>query len=333
MSSVAARPPQVSVCIPTYNYARFLPEAIESILRQHFTDFELLIIDDGSADDTTAVVQRYAAKDPRIRYLVNSPNVGMVNNWNLCLREARGEFIKFVFGDDWLTSPNCLQTLLAPLLADPTISLVASGRHLVDEHSQIIRTRSSFPKPTIIPGHRIIRQCLEEHKNLIGEPTVVLFRKKAATRGFNPAYRQIVDLEMWCHLLEQGDLAYFPEPLCAFRCHPDQQTEHNRRSTATLDDAQLLLAEYLPKPYLNFGSMTQRLIRFNYCYQVWKARRKQQVSQAYTEATINDHFGYGRFRLLLPGYKIIRPLLKLCRHLTRKVGTREIHFGKASSPV
>jgi len=74
-----------------------------------------------------------------------------------------------------------------------------------------------------------------------------MFRKADAVRGFNKDYRQIVDLEMWYHLLEQGKLAYLNEPLCAFRCHPDQQTEHNSRSNATLDDTTLLLNEYLKK--------------------------------------------------------------------------------------
>ena len=236
-------PPKVSVCIPTYNYARFLPEAIESILNQSFTDCELLIIDDCSQDNTSEVVQRYAVKDARIRFSVNSPNIGMVNNWNLCLREARGEFIKFVFGDDLLTSKDALRKMLAPFIADSSISLVASARDLLDAESKVTRTRSSFGKTMVIGGDEAIRRCLLEQKNLIGEPTVVMFRKKDATRGFNKDYRQIVDLEMWYHLMEQGKLAYLSEPLCAFRCHPDQQTEHNSRSNATLDDTTLLLKE------------------------------------------------------------------------------------------
>lgn len=314
----ATKPPKVSVCIPTYNYARFLPEAIESILNQSFTDFELLIIDDCSKDDTVAVVQKYVARDARVRFSVNSPNVGMVNNWNLCVQQARGEFIKFVFGDDLLTTPDALQKMLAPMLADPSVSLVACARNLIDSDSKVIRTRSSFGRTTIVSGNVVIRRCMLEQKNLIGEPTVVLFRKAHAARGFNKNYRQIVDLEMWYHLMEQGRLAYLNEPLCAFRCHPDQQTEHNSRSNATLDDTALLLEEYLPKPYLHFGKIDRALITFDFCYQVWKTFRKNKLAKDQAVAKINHYCGYARFRLLLPLYKIIRPCRKLIRHLTRK---------------
>ena len=319
-------PPKVSVCIPTYNYARFLPEAIESILNQSFADFELLIIDDCSTDDTAAVVQGYAARDARIRFSVNSPNLGMVNNWNLCLRQARGEFVKFVFGDDLLTSREALRKMLAPLIADSSISLVASARNIVDPESKVIRTRSSFGKTTVIAGDEAIRRCLLEQKNLIGEPTVVMFRKKDTERGFNKDYRQIVDLEMWYHLLEQGALAYLNEPLCAFRCHPDQQTEHNSRSNATLNDTTLLLKEYLKKPYLNFGWMDRTMITYDFCYQVWKTYRKKKLSEEQAVATINKACGFTRFKTFLPLYKIVRPIRKLIRHLARRMGTQEASF-------
>lgn len=108
----------VSVCIPTYNYAGFLPEAIDSVLKQVFTDYEILIIDDCSHDNTKEVVSGYAIRDKRIRFLINPVNGGMVNNWNLCLAEARGEHIKFVFGGDLLSSPGALQKMVSLLDAD-----------------------------------------------------------------------------------------------------------------------------------------------------------------------------------------------------------------------
>ena len=318
--------PKVSVCIPTYNYARYLPEAIESILKQNFTDFELLIIDDCSKDNTAEVVQNYAAKDPRIRFSVNSPNVGMVNNWNLCLRESRGEFIKYVFGDDLLTSPDALKKMMTPLINDPSIALVASARDLLDADSKVVRTRSSFGKTAVIPGDEAIRRCILEQKNLIGEPTVVMFRKKDAARGFNKEYRQIVDLEMWYHLLESGSLLYLTEPLCAFRCHPDQQSEHNSKSNATLDDTTLLLKEYLRKPYLHFSAPSRAMITFDFCYQVWKSYRKGKLDRERMLDTINKACGYRKYRLLLPLYKIVRPLRKLVRHVNRKVGSHGTAF-------
>ncbi len=110
--------PKISVLIPTFNYARFLPEAIESVLSQDFQDFELLIADDCSSDNTAEVVKPYCDRDSRVQLVVHSKNMGMVNNWNYCLERARGEQIKYVFGDDRLYSPHALGRLSAMLDSD-----------------------------------------------------------------------------------------------------------------------------------------------------------------------------------------------------------------------
>ena len=84
--------PSISILLPTYNYARFLPEAIESVLAQDWTDYELLISDDRSTDGSAAIIAAYAARDPRIRFQLQPVNLGMVANWNWCLSQARGEY-------------------------------------------------------------------------------------------------------------------------------------------------------------------------------------------------------------------------------------------------
>lgn len=308
--------PKLTVCIPTYNYAHFLPEAIESVLNQSFADFELVIVDDCSTDDTAAIIRDYAARDGRIRFSINQRNLGMVENWNLCLRHAGGEYIKFVFGDDLLTSPDALKKMVALMDSDSSVSLVASARKLIDPSSRVIKTESRFRKTMIMPGVDVIRRCLLEQKNLIGEPTVVMFRKKNAVRGFKENYRQLVDMEMWFYLLEQGRFAYINEPVCAFRRHPAQQTELNSRSTVPLEDTRRLLEEYLEKPYLSFGRMTRSLIAYDYCYQVWKSYRRKRLGKDEAKARISELFRFATFLLFLPGYKILKPSLKFARHLS-----------------
>src|SRR5580658_3418304 len=108
-------PPAVSVLIPTYNYGRFLPEAIESVLMQDFQDFELLIVDDCSADNTAEVVKPFCSRDARVHFAINPTNLGMVHNWNHCLQQARCEFVKFLFGDDKLSDPQALSKMMALL--------------------------------------------------------------------------------------------------------------------------------------------------------------------------------------------------------------------------
>jgi glycosyltransferase involved in cell wall biosynthesis len=217
--------PRISVLLPTYNYARYLPEAIESVLAQDWTDFELIISDDRSTDGSAAVVARYATQDPRIRFTHQPKNLGMVPNWNWCLAQARGEYIKFLFGDDSLGSPQALRQLHALLESHPRASLAASARSILRDDSSIAGIWDEFQHGGRHPGAQVMARCLTETRNLIGEPSVTLFRRNQAGRGFDVRYRQLVDLEFWFHLLEQGDFVYTPEPLCCFRHHALQQSE------------------------------------------------------------------------------------------------------------
>src|SRR5580692_5505945 len=244
------KPPKISVLIPTYNYGRFLPEAIESVLEQDFQDFELLIADDCSSDDTAEVVRPFCARDARVHFAVNPANLGMVNNWNHCLTQARGEYIKFLFGDDKLIHRQALSKMLALMQQFPSAVLAASARTILDEKSNTIDVYRDLPDGCH-DGRKIITAYLMKNgKNLVGEPSAVLFRKVDARRGFDPRYRQITDVEMWIHLLEKGDLAYTREALCAFRCHPDQQTERNTASGVGRREHAVYFSNYAAQSWL-----------------------------------------------------------------------------------
>jgi glycosyltransferase involved in cell wall biosynthesis len=242
--------PAISVLIPTFNYSRYLPEAIESVLSQDFPDFELIIADDCSSDDTAEVVKPYCQRDSRIQFIAHPANMGMVNNWNYCLERAQGEYIKFIFGDDKLCGPNALGRMLAMLKSDPAATLAASARVILDENSKVVNLWRNLPEGSH-DGRKIIKACLMKNgQNLVGEPSVVLFRKADARRGFNTAYRQIVDVEMWFHLLEKGNLVYTREPLCAFRCHAKQQTEVNTASGVASREHIVFFTHYATQPWL-----------------------------------------------------------------------------------
>ncbi|HEV8072624.1 MAG TPA: glycosyltransferase family 9 protein, partial [Opitutaceae bacterium] len=240
--------PKISVLIPSFNYARFLPMAIESVLAQDFTDFEIIISDDASTDESADVIRRYAAKDSRIRGELHPANLGMVANWNWCLQQARGEYIKYLGGDDCLASRHALGRMAALLSAHPQATLAASARLILDENSEVTELWDELHRPGMHSGPKTIARCLRTNRNLVGEPAAVMFRRGAASRGFDPALRQIVDLEMWFHLLLQGDLVYTPEPLCVFRRHSGQQTAINRESRVGDTEMIQLLTQYLADP-------------------------------------------------------------------------------------
>ena len=307
--------PKVSVCIPTYNCSKYLQETIESILSQTFTDFELIIIDDCSTDHTKDIGLYYASRDKRISFSVNSSNIGMVKNCNLCLSKAKGDYIRYVFGDDLLTHKEAIVKMVDILDANNDIVLVSSSRKVIDENSNEKKIWSHFMDITVAKGTTIINKCLSEQKNLIGEPSAVMFRRINATRGFNEKYKHLIDLEMWFHLLEQGEFAYIDEPLAAFRIHPEQQTNKNWENADELDDTQYLFDEYLSKPYINIINFKKSYITYDYNYQRWKAYKEKRISKRQAIEKINHSYGIGKFYIFLPLYKIYKPFLKLKTHI------------------
>jgi len=241
------RAPKISVLLPNYNYGRYLESAIESVLGQDFTNFEFIISDDASSDNSAEIIRAYAARDARIKYCIQPGNLGMVANWNLCLQQARGEYIKYLFGDDRLACPHALSTLAGMLDANAGAVLATSARQVIDADNKAIDLWSSIERPGLNQGNRAARFCLFRIQNCIGEPTAVMFRASAsAGRGFDSSYRQVVDLEMWLHLLRQGDLVYTKEPLCQFRHHAEQQTAANRKSQVGYHEHMRLNECYLP---------------------------------------------------------------------------------------
>jgi len=303
--------PKISVCIPSYNCAPYLDEAIASVLGQTYADFELLVIDDCSTDGSWQIIRRHADRDARIRASRNDGNLGMVANWNRCLELSRGEYVRYLFADDLLASPACLERMAALLDADPEVSLVASARTIIDERSTVLKTASRFPDGLVEGGEKIIRRCLYEGRNLIGEPSVVMFRRSQAERGFSVSYKQFVDLEMWFHLLEKGKFAYIGEPLSSFREHPTQQTKVNLQRMLHIDESFLLLEEYLGKPYMRFGPLTRWYLFYNQCYRIWKLHRKGLIARESAEEKLENRVKMSRFILSLPVYRMLAPLFKL----------------------
>jgi glycosyltransferase involved in cell wall biosynthesis len=210
--------PKVSVLIPTYNYARYLDEAIQSVLDQTFQDFEIVIVDDHSTDNTDEVVAKYLG-DPRIVYHKNPVNLGLVGNFNHALKFARAGYIKFLLADDKFHQ-TLLEKFCKVLDENPDVSLVTSGSGTFGD----VNETRKLPFTGLQPGEKVIHEALNHGKgNWIGEPTVVMFRKNSLTIGqFNPQYICLVDLDMWLRLLTIGDCYIIPETLAYFRVHRKQ---------------------------------------------------------------------------------------------------------------
>lgn len=213
-------PPRVSICIPTYKGARTIGAAIDSVLQQSFTDFELIVVDDGSPDDTRAVVG--ARADPRIRYLRNEKNLGPQDNWNRCLTLAAGRYLKLLPHDD-LLHPHCLDRQVKVLDSDPghDLALVFSARDVIGPDGRVLLHARGFPGAAEGPLSRdeVVLHCVRRGTNLIGEPGAVLFRRELSQRvgGFDGRHPYVIDLDYWLRLLMHGKAWYCPQALTSFR--------------------------------------------------------------------------------------------------------------------
>ncbi len=319
--------PKISVLIPTYNYGRYLAEAIDSVLRQDFRDFELLVVDDCSSDNTADVVRPFCARDQRVQFTINPSNVGMVNNWNLCLNQARGDYIKFLFGDDKLCHPEALGKMVALLERQPSATLAATGRMILDESSRVVDVWRPLAEGCH-QGRKIITAYLMANgKNLVGEPSAVLFRRADARRGFDAGYKQIVDVEMWFHLLEKGDLAYTREPLCAFRVHSRQQTASNTASGITSQESVLYYSNYAVQPWL------PRKVVLPILFELRRSRRQNSAAASSEmlerERRLTDRWGRG-WQWFYFCYCLRYRLAKPFRNLSHSVEKRLFNQARSS---
>jgi glycosyltransferase involved in cell wall biosynthesis len=262
--------PKVSVCIPVRNGGDFLPPAVDSVLRQSFDDFELIIVDNCSTDGTVKWIEGKASTTPKIRFYQNATNIGLVGNFNACLGYAKGEYIKFLCADDLLL-PESVQRMSDALDADSSVALAVGGRRLIDENGAPIATLRYAAENAKVPGSEVINRCFFG-KNYIGEPSAVMFRKKMAQRGFQESLPQLMDMEMWFHLLEQGPMVSVADEVCAIRQYSGQMSHQNVKSGALIDDNVRLSDAYGNKPYIQntWTNRTSRKIMI--AYRVWMCR-------------------------------------------------------------
>jgi len=210
--------PLVSVCIPVYNCDTFIAQAIESVINQSFPDWELLILDNASTDRTLEVIKRY--DDTRIRLIQNDHNLGLEGNWNKCLAEACGEYIKLLPADDWIHT-DCLEQQVNAFdkPGNESVALVCCARNIINPDGKPLLVRK-FPGPERkINGIDAIRLVLRAGTNKLGEPGSILFKRELLqkTGVFDGRLAYVIDVHLWLRMLLYGDLYILSKPLAAFR--------------------------------------------------------------------------------------------------------------------
>ena len=251
----------VTVIIPAHNQARFLGPAIESVLGQTYAHLELIVVNDGSTDETREVILTFA--DPRLRY-VEQENQGLPAARNAGLRGAWGRFVSFLDADD-LFLPAKLADLLAVLTADPEVDLAAGQALPIDEQGRRV-------------GHVFDRPLPADPADLLfGNPLhvgSVLLRRAALDRvgAFDVRLRSYEDWDLWLRLARAGcRMRWIDRPVSLYRFHTHQMTRDGAQMTAaSLAVLDKVFAE-TPLP------------------EAWTRRRERAYSEAYLRAAANAY--------------------------------------------
>jgi len=212
--ALAAKPTTVTVLMPVYNGGRYLAQAIESILAQTHRDFEFLILDDGSTDETPEILARYAALDPRIRTL-RHPNMDQPRTLNRGLELSRNDWVAIIDHDD-VSLPRRLELQLEALAREPQARVIGTWATEINAEGRAIRERGRGPLS--VDEFRRLRNAggrvpLVHASVLLHRPSIL------ALGGYDPAFGAAADTELWTRVAEHHPIIVVPEPLTFYRIH------------------------------------------------------------------------------------------------------------------
>ncbi len=198
---------KVSIVLPVYNGERFLSQAIESVISQQYTNWELIIVNDCSTDSSLKIMEEYAARDSRIRVLNNARNLKLPNSLNVGFREATGDYFSWT-SDDNIMKPEMLKRLVEELDKDEEYGLVYSDHDDIDEEGNITCTRALLePKDMGVWG------------NVCGAS--FLYRRSTAelVGEYDPDLFLAEDYDYWMRLYSKSKIKHLPDILYSCRRH------------------------------------------------------------------------------------------------------------------
>lgn len=206
--------PKVSVCIPSYNHARFLPLMLDSVLAQTYRDFEVILVDDGSTDDSLRIAESYAARHPSVIKVFTHPghvNRGISETGNLAFSKSSGQYWSGLCSDD-LWYPDKLELEVAYLDEHPEIGLVYGYAHVIDAEGEKL--------PGLI-GRDITGDAITAllYGNPVPAPTLMVRRECFERLGLHDENLIYQDWELWIRFLAHWKIGFIEKPLMMYRVH------------------------------------------------------------------------------------------------------------------
>lgn len=260
--------PLVSVVTPVYNGGRYLAECIRSVLNQTYENWEYVIVDNCSTDETLRIAEQYAGQDPRIRVHRNTSFLSMPDNWNYAVRQigTRSKYCKIVHADDWMFE-ECLEKMVKLAEANPEVGIVGS---YIQEGDRVGGDGLPFPS-NLNPGKAVCRDSLMgKVPYLFGSPSALLIRADAIrlrSRIYNDRYHQLLDQTACYDILKNADFGFVHQVLTFHRMHGDSQTTRNEELNKLLPEQIQFLKEYGPY-FLSEKDLNRRIdVRLQRYYQ------------------------------------------------------------------
>jgi glycosyltransferase involved in cell wall biosynthesis len=212
--------PKVSFIIPCYKLAHFLDDCLSSIIRQTYGDFETLIMDDCSPDNTPEVVAEY--KDPRVRYVRNETNLGHLRNYNKGIELSRGKYIWLISADDCLRSQNVVQKYVDLLEKNPQVGYVFCPAMYLTEAGEEVGVADLYAWPgardRILSGREVVRHSA--YSCPVCSPTGLVRKECYSQLGDFPLnLPRTGDWYLWAIFATRYEVGYFAEPMVCYRWH------------------------------------------------------------------------------------------------------------------
>ena len=241
--------PKVSVIIPNYNHALYLRERIDSVLNQSFKDFELILLDDCSTDNSKTILESYS-NNPHVSWvLINDKNTGSpFKQWEHGIEFAKGEYIWIAESDD-TAYPGFLEELVTQLDNTPNAVLAFSHSYLIDTDGKLIEGdlhNNSGDHVNIYKGRLFSRQKMTTH-NYIHNASMVVFRRSAydqLDKKYYQQFRACGDWAFWVNICIQGIVIEVCKRLSCFRMHPNKVTTTTKTDNAWKEVA-IILSDFI----------------------------------------------------------------------------------------
>jgi len=228
---------KVSICVPTYGKAEYVRQLLDSVFKQTYADFEVIITDDTQGNEVEQVAKSY--QDERIRYYHNSEKLGHIFNWNHAIELAEGEYIKIMFSDDWFTFDDSLETYVKLLEENPESGFAFSGSMQISDTESYVR---QIPEEFFMELQKDYRYIFTG--NLAGAPSGTIYRNNGIK--FDEKSNWASDQELYLHLLSVNPkFTFSTKPLVSIGIHEEQYTNlFKKRDMRIFNDYHYMFTKY-----------------------------------------------------------------------------------------